>query len=159
MSIEKVKKFFTNYNMQNRVIELTKSTATVSEAACAIGCREAEIAKTLSFNVNDEAILIVMAGDAKIDNDKYREYFKTKAKMLDHDEVEPLIGHPIGGVCPFAVNDNVNVYLDESLKRFQYVYPACGSSHSAIKLTIPELEQYSNYIKWIDVGGRYEKEL
>lgn len=152
MSIEKVKKYFADYGVEDKVVELEESSATVSEAARAIGCVEAEIAKTLSFNVDDEAILIVLAGDTKIENNKYRECFNTKAKMLEHDEVEPLIGHPIGGVCPFAVKENVKIYLDESLKRFEYVYPACGTSHSAIKLTIPELEKYSKYTSWVDVG-------
>lgn len=159
MALEKVKKYFSKYNIDNQIIELSDSTATVSEAAKALDCSEAEIAKTLSFQVNDEAILIVLAGDTKIENNKYRDYFNTKAKMIEHDKVELLIGHPIGGVCPFAVNENVKVYLDESLKRLEYVYPACGSPNSAIKLTIKELEKYSNYISWIDVGVRYEEEL
>lgn len=157
MSIEKVKKYFANYGVEDRVVELQESSATVEDAAKAIGCVEAEIAKTLSFNVYDEAILIVLAGDTKIENNKYRDCFNTKARMLEHDEVEPLIGHPIGGVCPFAVKENVKVYLDESLKRFEYVYPACGSSHSAIKLTIPELEKYSNYTSWVDVGVKCDE--
>ena len=152
MSLEKVKNYFADYGVEDKVVVLQESSATVAEAAKAIGCIEAEIAKTLSFNVDNEAILIVLAGDTKIENNKYRECFNTKAKMLEHDEVEPLIGHPIGGVCPFAVKDNVKIYLDESLKRFEYVYPACGTSHSAIKLTIPELEKYSNYASWVDVG-------
>lgn len=159
MSLEKVKRYFNDYGLYNQIIELCDSTATVSEAAKALGCSEAEIAKTLSFQVNDEAILIVLAGDTKIENNKYRECFNTKAKMIEHDKVELLIGHPIGGVCPFVVNENVKVYLDESLKRLEYVYPACGSPNSAIKLTIKELEKYSNYISWIDVGVRYEEEL
>ena len=158
MSVEKVKQYFKTYGVDDKVIELSSSTATVSEAAKTIGCLEAEIAKTLSFDVKDNPILIVMAGDTKIENNKYRDYFNTKAKMLEHDNVELLIGHPIGGVCPFAIKENVKVYLDESLKRFQYVYPACGSSNSAIKLTIDELEEYSNYVSWIDVGVKYEKE-
>lgn len=152
MSLEKVKNYFADYGVEDKVVVLQESSATVAEAAKAIGCIEAEIAKTLSFNVDNEAILIVLAGDTKIENNKYRECFNTKAKMLEHDEVEPLIGHPIGGVCPFAVKDNVKIYLDESLKRFEYVYPACGTSHSAIKLTIPELEKYSKYTSWVDVG-------
>ena len=152
MSLEKVKNYFADYGVEDKVVVLQESSATVAEAAKAIGCIEAEIAKTLSFNVDNEAILIVLACDTKIENNKYRECFNTKAKMLEHDEVEPLIGHPIGGVCPFAVKDNVKIYLDESLKRFEYVYPACGTSHSAIKLTIPELEKYSNYTSWVDVG-------
>ena len=151
MSIIKVKEYFKKYNMDNRIIELNESSATVSEAAHALNCQECEIAKSLSFKVNDKPIIIVVAGDAKIDNSKYKQEFNTKAKMLQYDEVDNLIGHSVGGVCPFAINDNVKVYLDESLKRFEYVYPACGSSNSAIKLTISELEKYSNYLKWIDV--------
>ena len=151
MSLDKVKNYFADYGVEDKVVVLQESSATVAEAAKAIGCIEAEIAKTLSFNVDNEAILIVLAGDTKIENNKYRECFNTKAKMLEHDEVEPLIGHPIGGVCPFAVKDNVKIYLDESLKRFETVYPASGSSNSAIELTIEELEKYSNYKEWIDV--------
>lgn len=107
--------------------------------------------KTLSFKVSDNPILIVMAGDVKIDNAKYRGYFHEKAKMLQPEEVDTLIGHPIGGVCPFGVSNNVKVYLDESLKRFEFVYPACGSPHNAIKITIKELEETTNYPEWIDV--------
>lgn len=157
MSIDKVKEYFRTYNIEEKVIELSESSATVLAAAHAIGCKEEEIAKTLSFDVFNNAVLIVMAGDSKIDNNKYREYFKTKAKMLDHNEVENLIGHPVGGVCPFAIKPNVKVYLDNSLKRFEYVYPACGSSSSAIKLSIEELEKYSNYIEWIDISRIIEK--
>lgn len=152
MSLDKVKKYFKEFNIDNKIIELEESSATVAAAALAIGCEKEEIAKTLSFYVNDKAILIVMAGDAKIDNTKYKEQFKTKAKMLAYEDVDKLIGHPVGGVCPFAINSCVEVYLDESLKRFKYVYPACGSENSAIKLTLDELEKYSNYLKWIDVN-------
>lgn len=127
-------------------------SATVELAAKALNCEPCRIAKTLSFSTNENPILIVMAGDAKIDNSKYKAYFKTKAKMLSPKEVETLIGHGIGGVCPFAINDNVSVYLDESLKRFNTVFPACGSSNSAIELTINELENLSNYTSWIDVS-------
>lgn len=157
MSVEKVKEYFKKYYMDEQIIEHQESTATVSDAASALNCQEAEIAKTLSFRVSDDIILIVMSGDAKIDNSKYKERFKVKAKMVESEMVEELIGHAVGGVCPFAINDNIKVYLDESLKRFKYVYPACGSSNSAIKLTIPELEKYSNFTEWIDVGGKYEK--
>ena len=151
MSIIKVKEYFKKYNMEQNIIELSESSATVAEAAHALHCKECEIAKSLSFKIDDKAIIIVVAGDAKIDNAKYKHEFSTKAKMLSFEEVEPLIGHQVGGVCPFAINDKIKVYLDESLKRFEYVYPACGSSNSAIKLTIKELEKYSNYVKWIDV--------
>lgn len=152
MSLDKVKKYFKKFNVDNRIIELIESSATVADAAKTIGCKEEEIAKTLSFNINDEAILIVMAGDAKIDNSKYKDFFKNKAKMLSCEEVDKLIGHPVGGVCPFAINSNIKVYLDISLKRFKYVYPACGSGNSAIKLSLNELEKYSNYIEWVEVS-------
>ncbi len=151
MAIDKVKEYFKQYGMDNRVLEFEKSSATVALAAKALGCAEQLIAKTLSFKVNNEPILIVVAGDAKIDNPKYKAEFGAKAKMLGFDEVENLIGHDVGGVCPFAINDGVKVYLDESLKRFDFVYPACGSANSAIKLDINQLEKYSNYIKWVDV--------
>ena len=120
-------------------------------AALALNCEPCRIAKTLSFLVNESAILIVCAGDVKIDNSKFKAQFNTKAKMLEFAQVEPLIGHAVGGVCPFAINENVSVYLDESLKRFETVFPACGSSNSAIELTISELEKYSNFVSWIDV--------
>ena len=151
MSLIKVKEFFKEFNIENRIIELDESSATVADAAKALNCKEKEIAKSLSFRTNEDIILIVAAGDAKIDNSKYKQEFLCKASMLKYDEVENLIGHAVGGVCPFAINSNVKVYLDESLKRFEYVYPACGSANSAIKLSIKELEKYSNYIKWIDV--------
>jgi prolyl-tRNA editing enzyme YbaK/EbsC (Cys-tRNA(Pro) deacylase) len=151
MAIELVKEYFKKYNMESRIIELPTSSATVKEAAESLGTEEALIAKTLSFIVEDKPILIVAAGDAKIDNSKYKGYFHTKAKMIPYGDVNNLIGHNPGGVCPFAIKENVTVYLDESLKRFENVYPACGSSNSAIKLTIEELEKYSNYTTWIDV--------
>ena len=132
-------------------MEFNTSSATVEEAAKALNCEEKELAKTLSFLVNDEPILIVVAGDKKIDNPKYKAEFNTKAKMIPFDDVERLIGHEVGGVCPFGIKDGVQVYLDDSLKRFPVIYPACGSSNSAIKLTIEELEKTSNYEKWIDV--------
>lgn len=151
MAINKVKEYFKKYKMEDKILEFDVSSATVELAAKALNCEPAHIAKSLSFDVNGDAILIITAGDVKIDNAKYRLEFHTKAKMLKFDEVESRIGHAVGGVCPFAINDNVKVYLDTSLKQFEYVYPACGSNNSAIKLTIPELEKYSNYIKWIDV--------
>ena len=151
MSLTRVQEYFKKYNKENDIIVLNESSATVAEAAHALHCEEKEIAKTLSFRVNDKVILIVTAGDAKIDNSKYKTEFHTKASMLSFDEVEPIIGHGVGGVCPFGINEGITVYLDESLKRFEFVYPACGSGNSAIKLTIPELEQYSNFDKWIDV--------
>lgn len=151
MAIEKVKDYFKKYNMEKRVIEPPTSSATVKEAAESLNTEECRIAKTLSFIVNDNPILIVVAGDAKIDNSKYKKQFNLKAKMIEKENVNTLIGHDVGGVCPFAINEGVTVYLDDSLKRFETVYPACGSSNSAIELTIEELEKYSNYKEWIDV--------
>lgn len=151
MAIEKVKAYFRKYGMENRVQEFEVSSATVELAAEALHCEPCRIAKTLSFMVDGRPVLIVAAGDAKIDNPKYKAQFGTKAKMLTPDEAETLIGHAVGGVCPFAVNDGVTVYLDVSLKRFQTVFPACGSGSSAIELTIEELEKYSSYAAWIDV--------
>lgn len=151
MAIEKVKEYFKQFGIEDRIQEFDVSSATVLLAAEALGCAPERIAKTLSFKVNDKAILIVAAGDAKIDNPKFKAEFETKAKMLTPDEVIELVGHAVGGVCPFAVNDDVLVYLDESLKRFKTIFPAAGSSNSAIELTISELEEYSGYLKWIDV--------
>lgn len=151
MAIEAVKEFFKSYGMEQRVQEFEVSSATVELAAQALNCEPCRIAKTLSFMVNDAPVLIVAAGDAKIDNPKYKAQFGTKAKMLTPDEAINLIGHAVGGVCPFAVKEGVIVYLDESLKRFQTVFPACGSSNSAIELTLEELEKYSAFTAWIDV--------
>ena len=151
MSIEKVKVYFSQYGMADRVQEFEVSSATVDLAAQALNCEPCRIAKTLSFMVDGHAVLIVMAGDAKIDNPKYKAQFGTKAKMLTPDEAEALIGHAVGGVCPFGIREGVPVYLDESLKRFETVFPACGSSSSAIELTIAELEKYSGYTSWVDV--------
>ena len=151
MAIDKVKEYFKQYNMENRIQEFDVSSATVELAAEALGCEGKRIAKTLSFLVDDKAILIVAAGDAKIDNPKYKQVFSCKAKMLSYEQVEEMIGHAVGGVCPFAINENVIVYLDESLKRFETVFPACGSSNSAIELTISELEKHSGATGWIDV--------
>ena len=151
MAINKVKEYFKQYNMENRIQEFDVSSATVELAAEALGCEGKRIAKTLSFLVDDKAILIVAAGDAKIDNPKYKQAFSCKAKMLSYEQVEEMIGHAVGGVCPFAIDENVIVYLDESLKRFETVFPACGSSNSAIELTISELEKHSGATGWIDV--------
>lgn len=151
MSIENVRAQFESFQIAHRILEFPVSSATVSLAAEALGCEECQIAKTLSFHVSEKVVLIVTAGDTKIDNPKFKNFFHCKAKMLSHDEAEPLIGHAVGGVCPFAVKEGVEIYLDESLKRFDHVYPACGSSNSAICLTIPELEQYCNFLSWIDV--------
>lgn len=151
MSLEIAKNYLKKYHLEGRIMEFTTSSATVEEAAKALNCTEGEIAKTLSFLVEEKPILIVVAGDKKIDNSKYKGEFHKKAKMIPFDQVEGFIGHKVGGVCPFGIKDNVDVYLDESLKKYETVYPACGSSNSAVKLSIPELEQASNYKKWIDV--------
>lgn len=151
MAIEKVKAFFASHGMEDRVREFDVSSATVELAAAALGCEGKRIAKTMSFALADGDILIVAAGDVKIDNQKFKATFATKAKMLAFEECESRIGHAAGGVCPFAVNEGVRVYLDESLKRFETVFPACGSSNSAIELTVPELEKYSGFEKWVDV--------
>lgn len=156
MSIERVKEYFSKYHMEERIREFTVSSATVELAAKALGCAPERIAKTLSFLVEGHAILVVAAGDAKIDNHKYKGQFGTKAKMLSPEEVTDLVGHAVGGVCPFAVKEGVEVYLDVSLKRFETVFPACGSANSAIELTIPELEEYSGYVSWVDVCKGYE---
>ncbi len=152
MSIEKVRAYFTKHGIEDRIQEFPVSSATVELAAQAVGCEPARIAKTLSFSVNGIAVLIVAAGDVKIDNAKYKAFFKTKARMLTHDEAAEKVGHAVGGVCPFAVNEGVAVYLDISLKRFDTVFPACGSSNSAIEMTIPELEKYSGYNSWVHVS-------
>lgn len=152
MSIEKVRKYFAARGMEDQILEFDVSSATVELAAKALNCDGCLIAKTLSFLVHDDVILIVVPGDVKIDNHKYKMHFGVKAKMLPAAEAEQLIGHAVGGVCPFAVNEGVKVFLDESLKRFEFVYPACGSSNSAIKLTIPELEKNTDHFSgWVDV--------
>ena len=151
MAIEKAKEYFARFGMEGRVREFAVSSATVELAAKALGCEPCRIAKTLSFMLGSGPILIVAAGDAKIDNPKYKAQFGAKAKMLTSDEVEALIGHGVGGVCPFAAKEGVAVYLDESLRRFETVFPACGSANSAIELTIEELERYSGFASWVDV--------
>lgn len=148
---ETAKKHLKEYNLDDRIIEFPISTATVLEAANALKCTEGEIAKSLAFLLEDNPILIIAAGDKKIDNSKYKQTFHIKAKMIPFDQVEKLIGHAAGGVCPFGINDNINVYLDESLKQYPIVYPACGTPNSAVKLSILELEKASNYISWVDV--------
>ena len=158
MSIEKVKAYFAQFGMEGRVLEFPVSSATVELAAQALHCEPCRIAKTLSFVVGDTPVLIVAAGDARIDNHKYKARFATKAKMLTPEEAARRIGHAVGGVCPFAVQPGVEVYLDASLKRFDTVFPACGSSNSAIELTIPELEQYSGYKDWVDVCKDWQAE-
>ena len=151
MSIEKVRAYFAAQGIENRIQEFPVSSATVELAAQALGVEGRRIAKTLSFLVGDQCVLIVAAGDAKVDNSKYKAQFHTKAKMLPHDLVPEYVGHAVGGVCPFAVKEGVAVYLDESLRRFETVFPAAGSANSAIELTIPELERYAQTTQWIDV--------
>lgn len=151
MSIEKGRAYFRQFGMEYRVREFDVSSATVELAALALGVEGARIAKTLSFKKEDSCILILAAGDARIDNHKFKEKFHMKAKMLSPDEVLTLVGHPVGGVCPFGINEGIDVYLDESLKRFETVFPAVGSGSSAIELDLDELYKYSNAIEWIDV--------
>lgn len=151
MSIEKGRAYFRQFGMEDRVREFDVSSATVELAALALGVEGARIAKTLSFKKDDSCILILAAGDARIDNHKFKDKFHMKAKMLAPEEVLSIVGHPVGGVCPFGINDGIDVYLDESLKRFETVFPAVGSVNSAIELDLDELYKYSNAIEWIDV--------
>jgi prolyl-tRNA editing enzyme YbaK/EbsC (Cys-tRNA(Pro) deacylase) len=151
MSIEKGRAYFRQFGMEDRVREFDVSSATVELAALALGVEGARIAKTLSFKKDDSCILILAAGDARIDNHKFKDRFHMKAKMLAPEEVLSIVGHPVGGVCPFGINDGIDVYLDESLKRFETVFPAVGSANSAIELDLDELYKYSNAIEWIDV--------
>lgn len=160
MSIEIVRKYFSSFRMEDRIREFEVSSATVELAAQAVGCIPARIAKTLSFKIGEEPILIVTAGDAKIDNRKYKDKFGKKAVMLSQGEVSEKIGHAVGGVCPFGIPETVNVYLDESMKRFETVFPAAGSSNSAIELSMEELERYSGAREWVDVcKGWQEQEV
>ena len=152
MALDKVKEYMKKYNKEKDIMEFDVSSATVSEAAQAIGCDEASIAKTLSFLVSDKPLVIVVAGDKKIDNRKYKDYFHEKAKMVPGDQLIEIIGHEAGGVCPFGLNEGVLVYLDNSLKEHDVVYPACGSHNSAIKLSLDELEKITNFEDWIDVS-------
>ncbi|MBP3361457.1 MAG: YbaK/EbsC family protein [Clostridia bacterium] len=151
MSIQRVREFFRKKNIEEKIREFDVSSATVELAAQALGCGPERIAKSLSFSVNGEPVLIVTAGDVKIDNPKYKAQFAAKAKMLSPQETEDLIGHAVGGVCPFALKPGVRVFLDVSLKRFETVFPACGSSNSAIELSVKELEELSGYEAWVDV--------
>ena len=152
MSIDKVKKYLAQYNVEKRIQEFDVSSATVELASKVLNCEPARIAKSLAFMLSDKPIIIVIAGDIKISNSKFKQQFKTNAKMLTSEETEKLVGHKVGGVCPFAINDGVDVYLDISLKNYESVFPACGSSNSAIELTIEELERFSNFKEWIDIG-------
>ena len=156
MSIERVRKYLQKWNMQDRIQEFDVSSATVELAAQALNVEAARIAKTLSYLVDGSAVLVVAAGDIRVDNRKFKDAFHTKAKMLTADQAAEMIGHAVGGVCPFGVNEGVKVYLDESLKRFETVFPAAGSSNSAIELTIPELEELSGYTAWVDVAKEVE---
>ncbi|MDU5508979.1 YbaK/EbsC family protein [Enterococcus gilvus] len=158
MSVETVKAYFSHYGIADRIQEFPVSSATVELAAQALDCAPERIAKTLSFKLKKagDSLLIVTAGDAKIDNAKYKAMFGERALMLKVDEVEATIGHPVGGVCPFGINPGIRVYLDESLKRFDSVYPACGSANNAIELTIPELENYTQFTQWVDVCKNWE---
>ncbi len=156
MSIERVRNYLQKWNMQDRIQEFDVSSATVELAAQALNVEGARIAKTLSYLVDGGAILVVAAGDIRVDNRKFKDAFHTKAKMLTADQAAEMVGHAVGGVCPFGVNEGVKVYLDESLKRFETVYPAAGSSNSAIELTIPELEELSGYTAWVDVAKEVE---
>ena len=156
MAIEKVREYFKKNNIDKEIMEFEVSSATVELAALAVGVIGARIGKTLSFNVGEKTVLIVVAGDAKIDNAKFKAQFKTKPKMLSADVVEELVGHGVGGVCPFGVNEGVDIYLDVSLKRFDTVFPACGSSNSAVELSCDEMFEYSGAIDWIDVGKNWE---
>lgn len=151
MALDRAKKHLEKFGFEDRIIIFDESTASVKEAAHALGCTEGHVAKTLSFLVDDKPILIVTAGDMKIDNAKYRHYFKKKAKMIPYDDVLNIIGHDVGGVCPFGINDGVDVYLDESLKKYDVVYPAAGTGNSAVSLNILELEKCSCSLEWIDV--------
>lgn len=151
MSIEKGRAYFRSLGIEDRVMEFTVSSATVDLAAQALGVEGARIAKTLSFKNGDGCMLILAAGDARIDNKKFKEKFHFKAKMLTADEVLEMVGHPVGGVCPFGINEGIDVYLDVSMKRFTTVFPAVGSGNSAIELTLDELFQYSKALEWIDV--------
>ncbi|MBR1859960.1 MAG: YbaK/EbsC family protein [Selenomonadaceae bacterium] len=152
MAIEKVKQYFKSIGELDRLMEFEESTATVELAAKAVGCEPGNIAKTISLFVEDKPILILLAGDVKIDNHKFKDTFHTKTKMIPIDEVEKYIGHAVGGVCPFAVNEGVPIYLDESLKRFKTIYPAAGNERSCIKLNIDELDKFIKYKDWVDVS-------
>ncbi|NYB73315.1 YbaK/EbsC family protein [Sedimentibacter hydroxybenzoicus DSM 7310] len=156
MSIEKVREYLKSFGKDRDILEMDESTATVELAARALGTEEARIAKSLSFYNEDSAMIIVVAGDAKIDNKKFKEHFGFKARMLVPEDTVKFTGHAIGGVCPFALPEKVTVYLDDSMKRFETMFPACGSGNSAIELTLNELEEISKSQKWIDVCKNWE---
>ena len=159
MSIQKVRAYFETLGIADRIREFTVSSATVELAAVAVGVEGARIAKSLSFKVDEHPIIEVAAGDAKVDNSRYKAQFHTKAKMLTFEEAHTLIGHDVGGVCPFALPEDVQVYLDVSLKRFETVFPAAGSDNSAVEMTCEELERYaSNFVAWVDVCKAWRPE-
>lgn len=158
MSLLQVKEFFKNINLEDRIVEHKEVSDTVENAAAVIGCMPKEIAKTMSFLIGEEPILITVSGDAKIDNSKYKSYFNQKAVMIPFNKVEELVGHNPGGICPFAVNENVKTYLDISLKRFDIVYTGAGNASSTVKVSIDELEKHSNSIDWIDVCKNWNSE-
>ena len=157
MAIEQAREYLKQFGREEDILEFPVSSATVELAAKALGCEEARIAKTLSFLVEEKPILVVTAGDCKVDNKKYKEYFHVKAKMLTPEQVEEWIGHSIGGVCPFGIHKGVAVYLDESLRRFSTVFPACGSPNSAIEVTCEQLEAYAHPVAWVDVCKRKDE--
>ncbi|MDD4368725.1 MAG: YbaK/EbsC family protein [Oscillospiraceae bacterium] len=152
MSISKVRDYLKSYGLDQRIKEFDSSSATVLLAAVALGCEPDRIAKSLTFMVHEQLVMVVMSGQTRVDNAKFRAAFHTKAKMLSPQQVETLASHLVGGVCPFAVNPGVKVYLDQSLRRYSSVFPACGNSHSAIELSLAELEHCSGYLDWVDVG-------
>ncbi len=156
MAVEKVKEHLKKYGLDGKIVELSSSLATVCDAAESLGCSESEIAKSMAFSLSDGYIVVVMSGDVKIDNSKYKATFHEKAHMVSPEILESVIGHPMGGVCPFALNEGVKVYLDDSLKRFSRVYPSCGSIHNAIGLTLEELENASEYTGWVDITKKKE---
>lgn len=157
MAIDRARAYLAQWNMDGKIMEFTVSSATVELAAEAVGCQPARIAKSLTFFVDGQCVMVVTAGDAKIDNHKYKAFFQTKAKMLSAEEVEQMVGHAVGGVCPFGIEPGVKVYLDISLRRFETVFPACGSSNSAIELTLPQLEQYAQALEWVDVCKNWQE--
>lgn len=152
MSLDSARNYLKKFNLEDRIVKHENLISTVKLAAEQIGCEEAQIAKSLTFKVDDNPVLIVLTGDKKVDNKKFKDYFNTKAKMLKADEVEELIGHEVGGVCPFGVNEDVKIYLDISLKDFNVVYPAGGSLDTSVKIEVDELENILNYLDWVDIG-------
>lgn len=152
MSVERVKKYFAEIGEPEKVVEFEESTATSEQAAQVLNCEVGRIAKTISVLVDKKPVLILMSGDMKIDNKKFKAQFSCRPSMIKFEEVESYIGHAVGGVCPFAVNDDVKIFYDESLKRYEYIYPAAGSSNSVVKLNLAELDKYINSAGWVDVA-------